>query len=656
MSSNYTQYLGAKRCCDLKVQGPQGPQGYQGPSAVGPMGYTGATGVTGAQGATGRSCAGPTGPQGPIGYTGPAGGATGATGATGAIGLQGATGATGPSQWTPMNGLGVTGGGYTGIGITGQDVLIYGNLLVTGGIDPTYLALTPQASGPQGFINNPLWVDNSGFLRSEKILLATSTDTMTILTDVITTNNAVGTLTYMPSFNLPAVSNQSIQIPPFDNVPHQLVLQSAPILAIDQFALQAGTIPLGETVLCSLYTANSNQFIGTDMGNIYWYDANVPSWNLKNSFNGAIYSLLQYVPSGDIYVGGNFTKENLVTGLRNYVCFVSDSGVSSTSTQLIWSNGLGLDNGFNNTVYSIVSDNAGWIYFGGAFNRTGIPNLTTAVLRFACMEFATYTIYAPNNLAADGFNATVYNMSFPQDNPANHIITFSGDFTQVVVNNTPQTSNYVLQFEVNAIGGNGYDVSGFTPFCNLFSSTVLTVPITTTNMLINDGYTNAVGVNEIFNNPQPSTLVLNYGCLASGNIGVGVNPIGNNTFTGSFTSMVYAGNGFTYIMVGNDLYEDGTLIATLPFPAKLFINDSVGKIYFADALTGEFYALTGSIYNEFTLQNGRTIINASGSTFTGGWKFQPTIQPYFAGYGQATVLYWNGSFYIPISTTGGYGF
>ena len=24
MSSNYTQYLGAKRCCDLKVQGPQG--------------------------------------------------------------------------------------------------------------------------------------------------------------------------------------------------------------------------------------------------------------------------------------------------------------------------------------------------------------------------------------------------------------------------------------------------------------------------------------------------------------------------------------------------------------------------------------------------------------------------------------------------------
>ena len=35
MSLNYSQYLGAKRCCDLKSQssqGPQGPQGYQGPA------------------------------------------------------------------------------------------------------------------------------------------------------------------------------------------------------------------------------------------------------------------------------------------------------------------------------------------------------------------------------------------------------------------------------------------------------------------------------------------------------------------------------------------------------------------------------------------------------------------------------------------------
>ncbi len=247
MSTNYTQYLGAKRCCDLKVQGPQGPQGVTGPVSIGPMGYQGVTGSQGYQGATGRGCAGPTGAQGPQGpaggaqgatgaqglqgetgaqgaagttgaqgfqgntgaqgfqgATGPVGitGAQGATGITGAQGLQGETGAqgfqgaTGASQWTPMNGLGITGGGYTGIGVTGQDVLIYGNLLVTGGIDPTYLALTPQASGPQGFIN-PLWVDsvNGNALRSEKLLINTGVtgQNATMGTVNLTINNSLGT-------------------------------------------------------------------------------------------------------------------------------------------------------------------------------------------------------------------------------------------------------------------------------------------------------------------------------------------------------------------------------------------------------------------------------------------------------------------------------
>jgi hypothetical protein len=178
MSNNYIQYLGAKRCCDLKVQGPQGPQGYQGPSAVGGMGYQGHTGATGPQGATGRGCRGATGAQG---YQGPSGGAQGATGA---------------SQWISMNGIAGSTAGYTGIGITGQDVLIYGNLLVTGGIDPTYLALTPQASGPQGFIN-PLWVDsvNGNALRSEKLLINTGVtgQNATMGTGNLTINNSLGT-------------------------------------------------------------------------------------------------------------------------------------------------------------------------------------------------------------------------------------------------------------------------------------------------------------------------------------------------------------------------------------------------------------------------------------------------------------------------------
>jgi hypothetical protein len=156
--SSQSSYLGSKKCCANNlaktVTGPQGPDGSQGP--IGAFGYQGFTGSQGPTGAQGACCRGPQGFQGAQGATGP----------------QGAQGATGPSQWVSMNGTGLTGTGYTGIGVTGQDVLIYGNLLVTGGIDPTYLALTPQSSGPQGFIN-PLWIDssNGNSLRSKHIYL-----------------------------------------------------------------------------------------------------------------------------------------------------------------------------------------------------------------------------------------------------------------------------------------------------------------------------------------------------------------------------------------------------------------------------------------------------------------------------------------------------
>jgi hypothetical protein len=204
MSLNYSQYLGARKCCDLKVQGPQGPQGTTGPSAIGSMGYQGSTGATGAQGATGRSCMGPTGPAGATGPAGGPQGLAGATGATGALGSTGATGAqgntgaqgfqgfvgstgaigstgaqgfvgstgaqgfvgaTGASQWTTMNGIGPQGVGYTGIGITGQDVLIYGNLLITGAIDPTSISFSKSLIGPTGSI----WYDLSNNIRMNNL-------------------------------------------------------------------------------------------------------------------------------------------------------------------------------------------------------------------------------------------------------------------------------------------------------------------------------------------------------------------------------------------------------------------------------------------------------------------------------------------------------
>jgi hypothetical protein len=64
---NYTQYLGAQRCCSLNQPGSDGPTGPTGPFQLGPRGNTGPTGAQGNTGPTGRSCKGDTGATGPTG-------------------------------------------------------------------------------------------------------------------------------------------------------------------------------------------------------------------------------------------------------------------------------------------------------------------------------------------------------------------------------------------------------------------------------------------------------------------------------------------------------------------------------------------------------------------------------------------------------------
>jgi hypothetical protein len=137
---NYTQYLGAQRCCNFNKQGPVGPVGQQG--AQGPIGPAGVTGSLGPTGPTGKGCRGPTGPVGPIGSEGPRG-------------PEGPTGPTGPSsQWTQDTPTSIS---YTG------DVTIDGKLNVTGLIDPTGLVLEPSSNAPVDIIDpsNVLWVKNT---------------------------------------------------------------------------------------------------------------------------------------------------------------------------------------------------------------------------------------------------------------------------------------------------------------------------------------------------------------------------------------------------------------------------------------------------------------------------------------------------------------
>ena len=92
-TNSYSNYLGARRCCDFPGAGPLGPMGIQG--VPGPRGVQGFVGYTGSTGPTGRSCLGSVGPQGPQGPTGPTG-STGPTGPTGPTGSTGPIGPTGP--------------------------------------------------------------------------------------------------------------------------------------------------------------------------------------------------------------------------------------------------------------------------------------------------------------------------------------------------------------------------------------------------------------------------------------------------------------------------------------------------------------------------------------------------------------------------------
>jgi hypothetical protein len=99
-------------------------------------------------------------------------GFTGPTGPTGPQGIQGVTGPTGSSQWRTSSFIGTTGPGYTGIGYTG-DVMVYGALYVQGGIDPTYLALTPQVSNPLPSGLEGIWIENvpEKYLRTKSLYL-----------------------------------------------------------------------------------------------------------------------------------------------------------------------------------------------------------------------------------------------------------------------------------------------------------------------------------------------------------------------------------------------------------------------------------------------------------------------------------------------------
>ena len=209
-SAGFTGFTGPTGPVNLEP-GPTGPTGHTGTIIT----YTGSTGPTGPVNLE----PGPTGPTGHTGtiitYTGSTG-HTGHTGPTGPTGTIGTTGPTGGSPWSPSYYQGIS-TGYTGTGYTG-DVLIFGDLLVTGAIDPTSLTLsqsgiantstyglTGSGSTSGAYINNinflqgsngaNLIVESNGI--GDVILKTSNTNRLSVLdTGVVQIdNNTGGTIT-----------------------------------------------------------------------------------------------------------------------------------------------------------------------------------------------------------------------------------------------------------------------------------------------------------------------------------------------------------------------------------------------------------------------------------------------------------------------------
>lgn len=182
--ANYSQYLGSQRCCNLNTLGPVGPQGPPGPAGIGPQGNTGSDGATGP---TGRSCRGPTGPAGSP------------------SGLTGYTGPPGPSYWDASGASAIE---YTG------DVYIDGKLNVSGGIDPTYLALTPQLSDPIPSGLEGIWIETGGALRVQNMRMDDFSGLTNGFIDLAPTNNPQITLSdgLVSEVNVVTLNNNEINL------------------------------------------------------------------------------------------------------------------------------------------------------------------------------------------------------------------------------------------------------------------------------------------------------------------------------------------------------------------------------------------------------------------------------------------------------------
>jgi hypothetical protein len=605
-------------------------------------------------------------------------------------------------------------------------VLIYGNLLVTGHIDPTYLALTPQASGPVG-VTNPLWVDsvNQNALRSEKILINNPT-----LNDIpLSVNNSVNTgllftkfynqrtavvgesirldfnaknsagtefnyakihmgtgaigsgaergsldfnvrdagglteymglnknasgaidcfkpismnsqnigavnqltdyqgLSFLPQGNITANSNVATPIPAYVNN-HQVLLRASPVPLIDTFVQQPETIGTC-SILCS-HTGGGQQWLGTNCGEVYIYNASSLNWKLIFQLNGNASEIrsLYYKGNEDrLYVGGSFGDCLIPSSsptLYNNVCYLpsaSSTFSQTTPTAIIWSGAP--QAGFNGAVNAITSDN-NTIWFGGDF--TADANNAIGCSYIAVYESGPNTLTPLNLTAGDGFDGAVNNLDYL----GGHICA-TGNFANMISSTFFTGQTFYSPYCVTFLISSGYSVASVFVFDN--GAGTLAYQIPGYDLIKNNGSAFLLGIGQNSYAGADFFFQLSLTAIPS--------PFLATNLTSQIYSFIYT-SGTVYAVSSGGYYSDGALTATIPFSSYLFLANWNTTPYFNNQGVGTQWAFNGSVANVFTLVAGGLIYN--------GTSYGTSINNPSPLLGQNLTLNWNGTYYIVVGT------
>lgn len=488
-------------------------------------------------------------------------------------------------------------------------------------LDQALQALEPAPSATIVKFNNTVRCDNG----SSRVIDMNNGDITSI-------DGGVGIMTYIPSFVLPAVSNQAIQIPPFSQNPHQIILQSAPVPLIDTLEPTGWFIQGGEQVNCFGINTNTNDmYLGCESGNIYWFNNSNLTWDLIMTMNGSVRCLYFHSQSGRMYIGfkGDSMGSPFYQGGLNGICY------STTFPDLY--NGLLVDtwsnygsNGFNRVVNAVAGDSS-YLYFGGEFDFDYGGNIN-------CRHIAMYDwnntgfLYAIDNGGGYGFDDTVNGLSLISDK-----LCATGMFQTVFSNMGSLTARYCVCFTMIA----GYILNSME---YLFGDpTALSTPIDIYESVKGDGSVfwistkdNIISGNSVYYMIQSPSYAFSSSSV-----------VGNNQFATPQTSYNLQG---TIGSVGADqvYLKFGEIQATFTFQPYIYWNTLYGRQEFVDLGSGAVYAFTGPQNNQFTLQNSR-IINYAGNTYSTGWSITPNGN----GFGYSSTLLWNGSYYYPTAISGG---